>query len=524
MSAKGKQRAVGRRRLMTIGAAALVGLPAKGEARFTGGFVFESQYRGHRVRDRVAFDTPKPLRKSPLVIVGGGMAGLCAGWYLQKQGFRDFVLLEMEPQPGGNSRFGTNAVSAYPWGAHYIPVPNRESLLVREILAEFGALDESGQWREQYLCHSPQERLFLHGRWQEGIDPEFAADGRQREEFARFAQMTQELRATGAFTIPSAPGATKRTPALQALDRLTMQEWLVQNGFKSPGLHWFVDYSTRDDYGTAAKETSALAGLHYFAAREHEEKGPLTWPEGNGWLLQKLVAKLRPQIWAGQSVRQITRQNTKWLVDGESSRWLADAVIFAAPSFLAPHLIAEWQQPIAWSYSPWLVTNITLQGFPDGDLPPAWDNVIYGSPTLGYVHATHQSLRQPGPQTVITHYWALSQNSPAEERKRMLRLGWLDCCQMVLADLQRAHPRIAAQVLHMDVFRNGHAMVRPVPGYATDPARAALQNGLPGLWFANADLAGFSIFEEAQHFGVVAARKALRHLSMGGRLSSNRKP
>ena len=42
---------------------------------------------------------------------------------LSKRGFRDFVLLEMEPQAGGNSRWGENEIPRIPWAAHYVPVP-----------------------------------------------------------------------------------------------------------------------------------------------------------------------------------------------------------------------------------------------------------------------------------------------------------------------------------------------------------------------------------------------------------------
>ena len=55
------------------------------------------------------------------------MAGLSAAWRLQRRGFSDFVLLEMEPSAGGNSRWGENEITAYPWAAHYVPVPERGS-------------------------------------------------------------------------------------------------------------------------------------------------------------------------------------------------------------------------------------------------------------------------------------------------------------------------------------------------------------------------------------------------------------
>src|ERR1039458_7653921 len=88
--------------------AALVGLTAKGDHQIAGSFVNEAFGLGHHIRDGGRF--PEPLRqiRAPVVIVGGGIAGLSAAWWLERNGFRDFVLLEMERQAGGNARWGEN--------------------------------------------------------------------------------------------------------------------------------------------------------------------------------------------------------------------------------------------------------------------------------------------------------------------------------------------------------------------------------------------------------------------------------
>src|SRR4051812_44302120 len=165
--------------------AALIGLPLKAERRISGSFVNESYIAGHLVRDHIMFSASTQKVKMPVVIVGGGMAGLSAAWRMDKKGFHDFVVLDMEPQAGGNARSGENEISAYPWAAHYVPVPNKEAVLVRELMEEFGVVKD-GKWEERYLCFSPQERLFLHGRWQENLEPEIAATPKDREQFRRF--------------------------------------------------------------------------------------------------------------------------------------------------------------------------------------------------------------------------------------------------------------------------------------------------------------------------------------------------
>src|SRR3954468_24812627 len=122
-----------RREFLAASSAALVGLGMKSERPIAGGFVNESFLLGHMLRDHKSFRAATRKERIPIVIVGGGMAGLCAAWHLDKRGFRDFVLLEMEQQPGGNSRWGENEISRYPWAAHYLPVPDENETLVREL-------------------------------------------------------------------------------------------------------------------------------------------------------------------------------------------------------------------------------------------------------------------------------------------------------------------------------------------------------------------------------------------------------
>src|SRR5690242_15542240 len=113
-----------RRRFLRAAAPALIGLTTKGDRPIAGGFVLDSFPAGHRIRDRAHFQVPARREKISIAIVGAGMAGLSAGWRLARRGFHDFVILEMEPSAGGNSRWGENEITAYPWAAHYVPVPD----------------------------------------------------------------------------------------------------------------------------------------------------------------------------------------------------------------------------------------------------------------------------------------------------------------------------------------------------------------------------------------------------------------
>jgi hypothetical protein len=82
-----------------------------------------------------------------------------------------------------------------------------------------------------------------------------------------------------------------------------------------------------------------------------------------------------------------------------------------------------------------------------------------------------------------------------------------------LADLSRAHPDLPDLVARIDVARWGHAMLRPTPGFLSNPVRGLAPVG--GVHFAHADSAGLPLFEEAQDTGVRAAETILA--ARGGR-------
>jgi hypothetical protein len=60
----------------------------------------------------------------------------------------------------------------------------------------------------------------------------------------------------------------------------------------------------------------------------------------------------------------------------------------------------------------------------------------------------------------------------------------------------------------------GHAMIRPAIGTIFSEERLRLTRGRreSRILFANSDLSGISIFEEAQYHGVVAAQTVLERM------------
>ena len=505
-----------------------------------GALVGPSLERGHRLRGR-DFPAPSETRKIGIAIVGGGVGGLSAAWKLTRAGFADFRLFELEDQVGGNARAGQNSVSAYPWGAHYLPLPGQEARAVRELLADVGVLlgdpyAAVPRYEERYLCFAPQERLYRHGVWQDGLLPQIGVTARDRAQYQRFFQIVTDYKqqrgrdGKRAFAIPMV--RSSQDAALLALDRISMKVYLQQQGLDSPPLHWYINYGCRDDYGSDYATVSAWAGLHYFASRDGraqdaESDQVLTWPEGNAWLVEKMRQGFPDRIESGAMVHRIEEQHGHVNIDvldirqDRCVRWQAERVIFAAPALVLPHVWANSDAALATAvqgiqYAPWLVANLTLSTLPSerSGVPLAWDNVLYDSPALGYVVATHQALRShPGP-TVLSYFWALSEFSPSAARSLLRSAPREIWAEKILRDLTRPHQEIRQQVERLDIFRWAHAMAIPAPGFLTSATRQRWGQLSARLHFAHADASGFSIFEEANYRGVLAAEWALKQFKV----------
>ncbi|HEX7665435.1 MAG TPA: FAD-dependent oxidoreductase, partial [Polyangiaceae bacterium] len=418
-----------------------------------GELVFRSELLGHRVRDHkvesVPLDAWKPAK---VVIVGGGVAGLSAAWRFRRAGFDDFTMLELDPVLGGTSKSGANAVSAYPWGAHYITQPMRENRALISLLSEldvFAGTDEKGERvvREEILCRDPQERLFLGGKWREGLFPHEGASAQDEADLAAFEAEVdrwaslRDAKGRRAFAIPTLTSSDDA--ALTELDAIDFSTWLDRKNLRSPRLRWFLDYACRDDYGSHLEDTSAWAGLFYFASRMKTGGAPaqpiLTWPEGNGRLVAHLSASAKDRVRFATAATEIDPREDGVHVsalaeDGSSFGLVADRVIFAAPQFVAKAVIRPYRDAppahlSAFDTSAWMVANLTLsERSKDRGQKIAWDSVLYDSPSLGYVSATHQRCEDHGPN-VITYYYPLCDRDTKVARQRLLgtdRDAWAD--------------------------------------------------------------------------------------------------
>ena len=525
------------RRALLLSAASLplAACMRPGAADYTGEWVGALHERGHRLRDLKSGSLPAPQvqRRVGVAIIGAGVAGLACARALERRGIDDVHVFDLEDAAGGNSRGHRIAGIGCPLGAHYLPVPGAHADEITQLLEELGlSRTVNGQpvYDERHLCHSPQERLFIDGQWHDGLLPPVdALPAAERAEtlrqYRRFAQLVDDAARGDAFTLPTWRSSWRAE--LDALDAMTFTAWLDARQLDAPALRWYLDYCCRDDYGGGASEVSAWAGLHYFASRHgfhapgvdaEERDGILTWPEGNAWLTSRLAAPLKDRLHTGMvAMRAVPGKDAVdvdvWNAKAErAERWTAAQVVLAVPLFIAARLIESPPAALAAAaarlrYAPWMVANLHIDQALDDHpgAPPSWDNVLYGSPGLGYVDATHQGTLPYASATVLTSYWSWGA-SPAQ-REALLQDAWSTRAATVVRELSTAHPDLASKVRRVDLMRYGHAMSIPVPGLRSSAALRALQSGSGRIHFAHSDLSAYSVFEEAYFHGVSVAKR-----------------
>lgn len=528
------------------GAALLTGLSALegcGSAtpfsHIRGGITGANHQLGHRLRN-IPDLLKRPIRQqltTDVLIVGGGVAGLSARRWLHKQGVANVLLLEMAAQTGGNAAYGQNDVSAYPLGAHYLPIPDLRQTELLDFLRDARVITGTSEqqlpiYEDYYLCHDPEERLFINGFWQEGLVPDAGVAEEDRRQIQRFFARVEELKAAkgadgrDAFVIPL--DESSADAQYRQLDSISFADYLVREGFTSPYLTEYLTYCCRDDYGTTPATTSAWAGLHYFAARKGQAANAhatsvLTWPQGNGFLADHLRQQAGSPVRASMLVFDVHVQETAVQVrayDVASDQVVqvnARRVIMATPHFITHQLLQAaapgYALGQAFAYAPWMVASLTVTGLPQGrGFPLCWDNVLYGTTSVGYINNNQQDLKD-NPRKVITYYRPLTEQDPAKARQMAYQTPYETWLSQLLDELERAHPGVTSYVEQADVWVWGHAMIAPSPGFIWGVARQQAAKPLGHqVFFAHSDLSGISIFEEAFYQGIRAAREVVSSL------------
>lgn len=425
----------------------------------------------HEIRDKHVFARPPVSKRFDVVVVGGGVSGMSAAYFLQRH---NFLLLEKEPHWGGNAYLETYHGQAFATGSAFDTKGSASDQLARELGLDPLTID----------CPDPTiiKSKWVADTWRSGIDKlPFPASVR-----ASFRKLQKEMLA---FDLEKDAAH---------LDSLPLTHFLAKY---PPELTQWWDAYGPSNWGANAANTStllALSDLKDMSGDEPDQR--VTLPGGNGALAQKLTETLRAKaadhLKDGATIVAVEPQknavHVTYIHEGHLRTVAADFVVMATPKFITARLIpglpdAQAKAMAAFRYCPYAVINAIF------DRPiyrKAYDTWCPGNAFTDFVVAEWVTLKHSGAETrdnnILTFYTPIAEDNRAQ---LLIDDSCLAIAQNVLRDFRRLLPEFDATPTEVHFYRRGHPMFASTPGTYTRTIPAA-NHPFGRIFFANTDSVG----------------------------------
>lgn len=424
----------------------------------------------HQVRDGKTFPEQPVTKRYEVVIVGGGVSGLSAAYFLRD---RDFLLLEKEPHWGGNAYREEYEGQGFATGSAFDEKGTVSQQLAQEIGLNLLPID----------CPDPTivDDKWIPDLWRSGLD-QLPYPASVRESFKKFRDEFFKL-----------------DPEKDAehLDSLPLSHYL--QGYPPEIKQWWDAYGP-SNWGAASDDTSAYVAADDFKSLNSAEDPRMTLPGGNGALSAKLASTLKTkhaeQMVADATIVSVVQQKTEvqitYVTGGALRTIAAKHVVMATPKFITARLVAglpdaQHDAMLSFRYCPYPVINMIF------DKPVynrAYDTWCPGNSFSDFIVADWVLQKHGG---YVQKNNILSFYTPIKEARRSTLLQ-VDSCQQlatrVLTDFRKLQPEFsAAAPVEVHFYRRGHPMFLTTPGTFTKTIPIANQP-LDRVYFANTDSIG----------------------------------
>jgi len=447
----------------------------------------------HQVRDGHSFPKPDATKKADVVIVGGGVAGLSAAYFLKG---KDWLLIEKEEHFGGNAYQEEYQGQIYGTGSAYGYRGDAGDLLAKEIGLEMP------------LVNMP-DPIIDNGRyapdiWRSGInDLPYSKDV-----IASFKKYRDDI-----MKIDFKNNA-------EQLDSEPFTKYLAPY---APEITKLWDAYGPSNWGAFSEDTSALIGIAdtQFLIQGVDDQRVIL-PGGLGCLTHRLVEVLKPhygeRMLSGVTVVAVVPDKDELrvtYVEGDKVTTVAaKAVLMCTPKNITSRVVTglpnEQKQAMRrMRYAPYPMINIIF------DKPiyrKGYDNWCPGKTFTDFIVADFTIRNNPGYKpkyNILTFY------TPLRESERGTLLSEDDCKTLagkVLKDFQGLLPEFNVDPVEVRLYRRGHPMFMAVPGQFTKN-RTIASKPMERIFFGHSDSGGpESLTSEAvriSHAGVEWANLVL---------------
>jgi 2-polyprenyl-6-methoxyphenol hydroxylase-like FAD-dependent oxidoreductase len=424
----------------------------------------------HQVRDGHQFDRPDATRNVDIVIVGGGVAGLSAAYFLRG---KDWLLFEKEAQFGGNALQEEFEGQAYATGSAYAFRGDEGDQLASEIGLQLP------------LINMPDptivNKTYVPDTWKAGLDQL----PYPKEVVASFKKFRDDI---------------MKINARERMKELDVQPFSdFTSAYAAEVQQWWDGFGL-SNWAATAQDSSAYVGItnaQYLIRGDDDKRAIL--PGGLGCITHRLVEVLQPKykerMLDNAAVVAVIQDKdgvrVTYLHQGKLTTVSAKVALMCTPKHITSRIVLGLpsDQKTAmrhYRFAPYPVVNIIF------DKPVynrGYDNWCPGSTFTDFIVADWTVQKNPGYKQ---KYNILSFYTPLRESQRSTLLDEDDCKSLaarVLADFQKLLPEFNVDPVEVRIYRRGHPMFMTVPNHYTK-TRLLAARAMDRIFFGNADSGG----------------------------------
>ncbi len=456
----------------------------------------------HSLRDGAKFDFPKPDEEQELVIVGGGLSGLITAHRLADT---NSVILEKEPQLGGNSRRHQANGIYYPLGA--VTSQGAEA----PFTSYFNELEVPFQ-----KVDGPEIAYFVKG--QRILDP-FGVGANSLPFNAAVKQQFADLKAHMEIYLDPERGINfpraNNPKEIRELDKITLYQYYQKKSFK-PELVQFLDHLLSTRIGCDGEFVSAWMGL-YILSRAVSEV--YTLPGGHGAISEivtnKLMARDNHDLRAGFTTLRVENQkdDSVWVsgidADGKLKTISSRAAVVALPKFYASRIIPDLHKDRLalinkYQYNAYLVAQVELSRVISDSFETINDGLFSRIMLRPDWLPNNRNAEGKSHLTVYVPF------SGRMGRRNLYGSDAKQYAEQIVKDIDTVFPNGASAVEKITLHRWGHPMIQPTPGIDAEMERLIEPHG--STFFSHSDSSGITGLYSAVWAGMQASNDVLLHL------------